>query len=155
MSGVVTRRGRWKTVCARGARQALLCGRSTSPLVVMASLIEPLVTAILLGAAGGYGLFVFRRFGALDGPQPRGSRLALLWLATLVSLAAFMAAFLGVGHWGGFIYCSPQFSPNAAWPCSAIARLLYGTGSLAIGLPLLALWVRFIRRTLKSQGHDD
>src|SRR5436190_19422681 len=29
---VVGRRGRWKTVCARVARQALLRGRSTSPL---------------------------------------------------------------------------------------------------------------------------
>jgi hypothetical protein len=79
----------------------------------------------------------------------------LLWLASLVGLTAFMAAFLGVGHWGGFIYCSRQFSPNAAWPCSAVGRLLYGAGSLAIGLPLLALWIRFVRRMPRSHRHDD
>ena len=32
---VVTRRGRWKTVCARGACQAVVGGRSTSPLVAV------------------------------------------------------------------------------------------------------------------------
>ncbi len=31
MSGVVTRRGRWKTVCARGAHQALLGGSARGP----------------------------------------------------------------------------------------------------------------------------
>jgi hypothetical protein len=121
----------------------------------MANSIEPWVTAVLLGAAGGYGWSVFRRFGALDGPQPRGSRLALLWLATLVGLVAFMAAFLGVGSLGGFIHCSQQSLPNAVWPCSGMARLLYGAGSVAIGLPLLALWMRFVRRTLGKRRHDD
>jgi len=35
---VVTRPGRWKTVCARGAYRTLLCGPSTSPLGAIAAM---------------------------------------------------------------------------------------------------------------------
>jgi len=38
---VVSRRGRCKTVCARGADRALLCGPSTSPLERMRKLFAP------------------------------------------------------------------------------------------------------------------
>ena len=145
---VVVRRERSKTVCARGASLAAAGGRSSSPLVVMAHLIGFLGTFLLGGAAVGYALFVLRRFGPGSDPRPRGWRLALFWLAALLGVVAFIIAMLGVGHVGGFVYCSAQFSPNDVWPCSLAGRLSYGVGSLGIGLPLLALWMRFANRML-------
>jgi len=145
---VVVRRGRTKTVCARGAHRSLRCGRSTSPLVVMAHLIGFLSALVLGGAAVGYAFFALRRFGPGRDPRPRGWRLALLYLAALLGVGAFIAAMLSAGRLGGFIYCSVQFSPNDVWPCSLAGRLTYGIGSLGIGRPLLALWMRFVNRAL-------
>src|SRR5947208_6271701 len=46
---VVGRRGRWKTVCARVARQALLRGRSTSPLGANMKRLTTLIAVAVLG----------------------------------------------------------------------------------------------------------
>jgi len=47
---VVVRRGRWKTVCAAVARQALLGGRSTSPLGISQSrMMRTMLLSSLLG----------------------------------------------------------------------------------------------------------
>ena len=45
---MVTRRGRWKTVCARGAWVALLGGPSTSPLDVVKQRIATFIAVPLL-----------------------------------------------------------------------------------------------------------
>jgi hypothetical protein len=52
---VVTRRGRWKTVCARGAYPALPGGRSPSPLDVMKThqTVWTLVAASMIAAGVG------------------------------------------------------------------------------------------------------
>jgi hypothetical protein len=114
----------------------------------MAHLIGFLITLVLGGAAVGYALFVLRRFGPGGDPRPRGWRLALLWLAALLGVGAFIIAMLGVGHLGGFIYCSVQSSPTDVWPCSLSGRLLYAAGSLGIGLPVFAAWMKFANRML-------
>ena len=54
---VVVRRGRWKTVCARVARQALLRGRSTSPLAAMRIFNAAGGDPMLLDSAQGLLLF--------------------------------------------------------------------------------------------------
>ena len=138
-------------MCARGACAALLGGPSTSPLVVMAHVIVLFTEIVLVAAAVGYAIFVLRRFGPV-GPRPGGWRLALLYLAALFGVAAFIAAMIGVGVLGGFFYCSAQFSPTDAWPCSLAVRLTYGVGSLGIGLPILAIWLRFAKRIVMKDA---
>ncbi len=118
----------------------------------MAYLVGFLSTFIFWGAVVGYALFVLHRFGAFTDPQPRGWRLGLLYLASLFGLVAFIAAMLLVGHVGGFVYCSVQFSPTDPWPCSVGGRLLYAVVSLGIGLPLFALWMRFVNRRLRRDA---
>jgi hypothetical protein len=126
---------------------ALLCGPSTSPLVAMAQIIALFTEVALVGVMVAYAVFVLRRFGPI-GPWPGGWRLALLYLAALLGVGAFIAAMIGAGAFGGFIYCSAQFSLTDVWPCSLAGRLAYGIGSLGLGLPLFALWMRFAKRTV-------
>jgi hypothetical protein len=40
--------------------------------------------------------------------------------------------------------CRPQFSSGDPWWCSPIGRLALLIGMLAIGLPLAAIWMRFL-----------
>jgi hypothetical protein len=117
----------------------------------MAYVIVLFIEVVLVGAAVTYAIFVLRRFGPV-GPWPGGWRLALLYLAALLGVAAFIAAMISAGAFGGFIYCSAQFSPTDAWPCSLAGRLTYGVGSLGLGLPLLALWMRFAKRTVMKDA---
>ena len=138
-------------MCTRGSDGALVCGPSTSPLVVMAYVIVLFTEVVLVGAAVAYAIFVLRRFGPV-GPWPGGRRLALLYLAALLGVTAFIAAMIGAGAFAGFIYCSAQFSPTDVWPCSLAGRLTYGVGSLGLGLPLLALWMRFAKRTVMKDA---
>ena len=60
---VVTRRGRWKTVCARGADPALLGRRSTSPLeaaTVRHSLRQRILISVVVGLSfASFGLSVY------------------------------------------------------------------------------------------------
>ncbi len=109
---------------------------------------------VLVGSVVGYAIFTVRRFGPV-GPWPRGWRLGLLWLAALAGVGAFGTAVLGVGKVGGFIYCGARFSPSDLWPCSLGGRLVYVAGSLGIGIPLFAIWMRYTKRVLTDRvGHD-
>jgi len=117
----------------------------------MAYVIVVFTEVVLLCAVVAYAIFVLRRFGPV-GPWPGGWRLALLYLAALLGVAAFIAAMIGAGALSGFIYCSDQFSPTAVWPCSLAGRLTYGAGSIGLGLPLLALWMRFAKRTVMKDA---
>jgi hypothetical protein len=117
----------------------------------MANLAAFLTMLVLGCAVVGYAIFARRRFGPV-GPWPHGWRLALLWLAALVGVAAFAGGCLLIGVLGGFVYCSAQFSPTDAWPCTLAGRLAYGIGSLAIGLPVFFLWMRVTHRVLSSEA---
>jgi hypothetical protein len=144
---VVTRRGRGEAVCARGAWWALLGGPSTSPLVVMAQLIGLVGTAVIFIAGGLYTRYVFRRFGPpqLAVPWLHGKRLALFWLAIVLTVVVVIPAVtVAVGYVLGMTGCRPQFSPSDPWRCSPIGRLSLLIGMLAIGLPLAAIWMRFL-----------
>jgi len=92
---VLTRRGRWKTLCARGAWVALLGGRSTPPLgvvtkrVVAAFLLAPLVGALLYSSPG-----------LVTSGYPRGfseflaTTLVAYMFAALATLAIALPAYL-------------------------------------------------------------
>ncbi len=117
----------------------------------MAYVIVLFTEVALVGAVVAYAIFVLRRFGPV-GPWPAGWRLALLYLAALLGVGALSAAMIGAGAFGGFIYCSAQFSPTDLWPCSLAGRLTYGVGSLGLGIPLFALWMRFAKRTVTKDA---
>jgi len=124
---------------------ALLCGPSTSPLVVMAQLIGIVGTAVIFIAGGLYTRYVFRRFGPpqLAVPGLHGKRLALFWLAIVLTVVVLIpVVMVAVGYALGMTGCKPQFSTSDPWQCSPIGRLSLLIGMLAIGLPLAAIWMR-------------
>ena len=161
---MVTRRGRGKTVCARGAHGALLGGPSTSPLVAMAQLIGILGAIVFLAAVNFYARYVFRRFGVFSGsppefvgPAPRGKRLALFWLAIAFTVVVLMpAAVVAIAYPLRMFDCGDKYLPSEPPQCSPGARLSFALGLIVIGLPLMAMWMRFLLgRIMHNAGHGD
>jgi hypothetical protein len=144
-------------VCTRGSNRALPRGPSTSPLVVMAQLIGFLVAVALFVAVSAYGRYVFRRFGATAVPWPRGKRLALLWVAIVFTVIVILpAVMVAVMYPLGMITCSDRYLPTDSLQCSPGARLWLAFAVILVGLPLMALWLRFLVRLVNGNAsHDD
>jgi hypothetical protein len=127
----------------------LLCGPSTSPLVVMASFAAVLVFWLCVAA---YGSVVFR--GILRGSVasresekgwPRGRRLVLYVVGIILTVVIVIpVAIVGVGYAFGMTDCPADSLPSQAWRCSPTGRLLFMTLGIAAGLPLAALWLRWL-----------
>jgi len=112
----------------------------------MAKVIGLAGVVVFITAVALYTRYVFRRFGPpLATPWPRGTRLALFWVGiVLAPVIVVPAVLVAVGYVLGMTNCPAQFSPGEAWGCSPIGRLTFLLGTLAIGLPLAALWLRFL-----------
>jgi hypothetical protein len=122
----------------------------------MAQLIGLLGTILFFSAVGLYALYVFRRFGPpRTTPWPRGKRLVFFCvLLVLTGVVVVPAAIVAVGHAFGMTTCRVTFSPGEPWACSPIGRLTFLVGTLAAGLPLAAIWLRFLlgRAVRESQS---
>jgi hypothetical protein len=89
---VVVRRGRWETVCARGADQALRRGPSTSPLdVTVPRFTLRRIASFAAFAAGWY--YIYSRFGEAAGDRFWGA--ALLLAAVLLMFRKVLPVSLG------------------------------------------------------------
>ena len=113
----------------------------------MAQLIGLVGTAVVFIAGGLYMRYVFRRFGPprLAVSWLHGKRLALFWSVIILTVVAVIpAVIVGVGYVLGMTGCRPQFSTSDPWQCSPIGRVSLLVAMLAIGLPLAALWMRFL-----------
>jgi hypothetical protein len=139
-------------VCARGSNRALVRGPSTSPLVAMAQLISLLGGIAFLVAVNFYAQYVFRRFGVFSGwppefigPAPRGKRLVLFWLVMAFSVVVLVpAAIIAIAYPLGMLDCGDRYLPSEPPQCSPGARLSFALGGIVIGLPLMAMWMRFL-----------
>jgi hypothetical protein len=89
----VTRRGRGKTVCARGAYWALPGGPSTSPLegVNMLSAVFCAVVGLALLFLGGFGIRSL--------PQAPADRIPLIYGAVMMGLVLFAYGTLKLVFW--------------------------------------------------------
>jgi hypothetical protein len=129
----------------------------------MMQLIGIVGAIVFLVAVNFYARYVFQRFGLTRGnpPEfamswPRGKRLVLFWLAIGITVIAIPFGIVAVGDALGTIDCSPHFSPGDPSGCSPVARFGFALGVLVLGLPLGAMWVRFLADTLRRDAsHDD
>ena len=101
---MVIRRGRWKTVCARGADQAASAGRSTSPVgdqvsvAVIAATSLGVVGGVLLGYLGGRG---FARKLSAGSSSPKIVLGCALAGGLVTLLPALFLSFVVGGNLGG------------------------------------------------------
>ena len=137
---------------------------STSPLVVMAQLIGLVAGIAIWAAIILYTRYAFRRFGPVRlqsgdfaPPWPRGARLALFWFVIVLSVILLVpAGILAVGYALGMTQCNGRFAPSSSWGCSPSASLVFLTVVIGLGLPLMALWVRFLLGVFaRNTSHDD
>jgi hypothetical protein len=133
-------------VCTRGSNRALLGGPSTSPLVAMASFVA---FVIFWAAVVLYAVYVFRRIlgrGQLSRRDwPRGWRLAAYVSGLLLAVVVVVpAAIMVAGYVFGMTNCTADYSPSQPWRCSQAGRLLFITLSILVGLPLVAMLLRWL-----------
>jgi hypothetical protein len=136
----VTRRGRGKTVCARGAWVALLGGPSTSPLGAMPKLTT--LTALSIGFCAGFlcVLFItstlrllFATLGKSDGTPPPFAPKRTLWALPLLLLQPGVWVLLAVPYLCYLAY-SGRISTTWGW---AVVGFVLSIGYMS-GLVFLA-----------------
>ena len=139
-------------------------GPSTSALVAMLQVIGFLGAIGFFVAVNFYARYVFCRFGVFTGsppkffgPAPRGKRLVLFWLAiTFTVVVLFPAAICAIAYVLGMFDCGDQYSPSEPLQCSPAGRLSFALGLIVIGLPLAAMWMRFLLgRITHNSSHGD
>jgi NADH:ubiquinone oxidoreductase subunit 6 (subunit J) len=125
----------------------------------MAQLINVVALLVLMGAVALYANFVLRRIAGIDMrsptkmPWPRGWRLAAFWFALVISVVVLIpAAIFAAGYLTGLSDCPADLSPQDPWRCTAIGRLLFMAGGIAVGLPLAALWARLLVKLIIKQS---
>jgi hypothetical protein len=99
-----------------------------------------------------YGGFVFRRIvrrsatgSAFPEYWPRGRRLALLVSAVVLTAVVIIpATIVAVGYVFGMTDCPADFSSDQPWRCSRAGRFLFMSAGIVLGLPLVALWLRWV-----------
>ena len=127
----------------------------------MTQLISIVAAIAFLVGANFYAQYVFRRFGIVRGPPlqsampwPHGRRLALFWFVmAFTGVVVVPAGLVALGYALGMTDCSAQFLPGDPWRCSPVARLSFLVGTVALGLPLAAIWIRFLLGMLAR--HSD
>ena len=122
----------------------------------MAQLIGFFGAVAFFVAVTTYGRYVFRRLGVTAMPWPRGKRLALLWAAIAFTVVVIVPAVVVAGMYPlGMITCGDQYSPTGPLQCSPGTRLGLAFGVIVVGLPLMALWLRFLVRIVNGNVSHD
>ena len=104
------------------------------------------IAVVFFVALAFYTRYIFRRLGPPPGARsPRGWRLVLFWLVIVLTVAVIIPAIIvSVDYEFGQFDCPAPRSPGESFGCSAAGRATLLIGSLAIMLPLAALWLRFL-----------
>lgn len=116
------------------------------------TVLSLVLAAIFIAALASYARYAMRRFGPdMEGLKPRGWRALLFWCALAVTVVILIpGGALAVAYATGVADCPAQAVPGMPWQCSADGRGAIALVGIVVGLPLVFLWVRFLRQKLAS-----
>ena len=79
----------------------------------------------------------------------RGKRIAVFTAVVIITIVILVPAWImSAGHLAGFDACYVPDVPAVSGICSSGGRLLFTLVGIAITVPLLRAWVRFLARRL-------
>jgi hypothetical protein len=85
----------------------------------------------------------------------RGRRLAVYTAVVIITIVILVPAWImGIGHLAGFDACYMPDAPAVPGICSPQGRLVFTIVGIAITIPLLRAWVRFLARRLAITKPD-